>query len=481
MKKKFNNNLKLQNILRSNNDIKLFKSLDFFPKIGNQNQKDFISINSLKNSSNFEKCNQNITDNKSVLEEELLKEIKLLWNELGIKDEYQYEFESYISLLNNSERKIKYLSFEKDNLTKFKNSLIKYMKEKEYRNKKIKLLEEINNSLFINQIEEKTIDRELIKEIINYIKSIRISSINVVNYFIKIRENFSLNLRENNIDFNIIKKNFNFDNNYLLKINSDLQFLKISEINKIFQINKEENFDTFLTKYINLKNNEYKSNINISPEILNSIDKCRYYILQEGILNNLKTLPVSNIPENFKRKKIYKISKNNSKNKKYKDYYKTNPDFRLFKMKIKFGNDYENLFFNSFKQIKIPKNSNRNMSRSIICQPRNRYIEIERENFKDDTSYKKFLEKKFLDNAINNIKSKEKDFEINNLYLENNKEDHTNKYILVDDNSIKNDINNKISKDKENKIIINDNKNEVNKNDNNLEISQELNDKYIHY
>lgn len=257
--------------------------------------------------------------------------------------------------------------------------------------------------------------------------------------------------------------------------------MKISEINKIFQINKEENFDTFLTKYINLKNNEYKSNINISPEILNSIDKCRYYILQEGILNNLKTLPVSNIPENFKKKKIYKISKNNSKNKKYKDYYKTNPDFRLFKMKIKFGNDYENLLFNSFKQIKIPKNSNRNMSRSIICQPRNRYIEIERENFKDDTSYKKFLEKKFLDNAINNIKSKEKDFEINNLYLENNKEDHTNKYILVDDNSIKNDINNKMSNNKENKIIINDNKNEVNKNDNNLEISQELNDKYIHY
>ena len=51
MKEKFNNKLKLQIILQSNNDIKLFKSLDFFPKIGNQNQKDFISINSLKNTS----------------------------------------------------------------------------------------------------------------------------------------------------------------------------------------------------------------------------------------------------------------------------------------------------------------------------------------------------------------------------------------------------------------------------------------------
>ena len=117
---------------------------------------------------------------------------------------------------------------------------------------------------------------------------------------------------EDKINFEKIYQNYLFDNNYLLKINSDISFLKYSEIDKIFEKNNpDETLDTFLTLYNDIKKNENEKISNpMSKDLLNAIDKCRYYIMQDSFLNNVKT------------KKILKNNRNLTQkfNNKYKGY-----------------------------------------------------------------------------------------------------------------------------------------------------------------
>jgi hypothetical protein len=73
-------------------------------------------------------------------------------------------------------------------------------------------------------------------------------------------------------------------------MNSEVYFFKTSNINDILGINKQENFDTFLTIYNNTNNTSNNLINNLNFELINAIEKCRYYIAQEEISYNLKSL-----------------------------------------------------------------------------------------------------------------------------------------------------------------------------------------------
>ena len=136
-------------------DLKKYKStsktisLNSLPKIDSYlitNTNTYIP-NSNKNAGQFELFVRNKTSyfkNSDLKDEnindEQFREIELLWDELGITDEYQDQFELYLGTITNIENRQKFLLIEKNNLNKIKEALIKFSKEKNNRIKNIELL-----------------------------------------------------------------------------------------------------------------------------------------------------------------------------------------------------------------------------------------------------------------------------------------------------------------------------------------------------
>jgi len=370
-------------IPHSGGDLKKYKStnktisVNSLPKIDS-----YLISNTLvppttnKNKGQFELFVRNKTSyfkNSDLQEEnEIFSEIELLWDELGITDEYQDQFELYIGTIVNPDTKNRFLSIEKSNLNKAKEILIKFSKEKKNRLKNIELLKQLNNTIKLNNNNgELKVGKEIIKSVVDCIKAIRINSINVINNIIKIRESLTCYSIEDKIDFDVLFKNFGFDNNYLLKMNSELSFLKYSEINKIFEKNEtDENLDTFIAIYNNVISNGENEKIptSISKEMYNAIDKCRYYIAQDGFLNNikvrkkLKSNKVNGRKINNKFKGNQMALSNCFRDNNYNSNCNTNyMDAKLHKLKSEMGKDYNNIFMSSKQNsnINIPNNNNR--------------------------------------------------------------------------------------------------------------------------
>ena len=349
----------LKNYKSTNKTISV-NSLPKLDKImNNQNKGQFELF--VRNKTSYFKNSDLKQDNSN---DELFLEIELLWNELGITDEYQDQFELYLGSIEYPDNQNIFLINEKSNLIKIKEALLKLSKEKKIRIKNIEQLKKYNNIMKENYIGENRINKELIKDIIECIKSIRINSVNVVNSLIKAREAMTCYSLEDKIDFERINTNYFFDNNYLLKMNSELSFLKYSEIKKIFEKNnREENIDTFLTLFTKIKINENEMiSTSISKELLTAIEKCRYYIMQDNFLNNIRIkriLKVNNKKNNGLKMK--NKNKGNSlltlSNVGFKDLSNNFMDVKLFKLKTQLGKDYNNIFLNSNKQ-----NSNMNLN-----------------------------------------------------------------------------------------------------------------------
>ena len=417
------------------------------------------------------------------LNNEEFGEIALLWEELGITDEYQDQFELYLSSIANTEYKNRFLMIEKNNLIKIKEALTKFSKGKINRNKNIELLKKLNNILKENKIfEANKIGNDLLKEINECIKSIRLNAVNVVNNLLKVREAMSCYSLEDKINFEKINDNYFFDNNYLLKINSEMSFLKYSEIGKIFEKKEEEEYlDTFLTIYTDIKNGENEKISNpISKELMNAIDKCRYYIMQDSILNNIK------------KKKILKINnKKNGQKLNNKNKYKINSqmvlsnaeltnliDVKLHQLKTELGSNYNNIFIhgnkqnsninlNNNKRINFLKNQmNNNKKVSNINIERNEFpYKINLDEYKNETNKKEkfndsignlkeesdLLKKK--ENNKNSIKIKYDEEEIKNEKKNNNDDKNEIKKDNIMESDIKNENQTQENEEEKNKDI----------------------------
>ena len=118
-------------------DLKKYKStnktisVNSLPKIDSYLiSNTLVSNKNTKNKGQFELFVRNKTSyfkNSDLQEEnEIFSEIELLWDELGITDEYQDQFELYAGTIMNPDTKNKFLSIEKNNLNKTKEILIKF-------------------------------------------------------------------------------------------------------------------------------------------------------------------------------------------------------------------------------------------------------------------------------------------------------------------------------------------------------------------
>jgi len=289
-------------ILSNNNKSNLFKSSSItymlFPNNNNNNNNDINnSKTELKESNSLPKIsfsniniknNINETVNQLYLNDEL-SIIKNMWKDLGVTDKYKIEFLNYLRNSNDKE-KSQIFQFEKKYLKKFRDSLLNFSKEVSNRENNIQNLKQLNISLknFIHENEENKIE-SLLSKIVQLINEIRINSINIVNYMVKIRETSSYYSNREKYNLNNINKAYLYDNDFLINMGKDINFLNNSNIFKYLDI-KNNTFDTFFTNCIpedDNKNND-KIKIPINNNLLKAIQNSKYIILQDKFFNRIK-------------------------------------------------------------------------------------------------------------------------------------------------------------------------------------------------
>ena len=313
-----NKNIKININIPSNNIIKKLENL-------NENNNTINKIDNINSSfhinNNFDININNYFFNCSFLSVMSFKEIEnyleILWNKLGVTDNYIYLFNLQKNNFNNLEEKIEFLNLEIENLKRFEDILNNLKKEIDLREKdinEIKALCEKTNMNIKEGIEEN--DKNIMNNFKNLIISYREHSIKVIEYYLLYKEKIIRGNIKGKFNEDYIKKNFINKNelDYLIKMKTDLKFITNLKINNqiiskdIFQSFKG---DPFLTCLYNI--------VPISIENKQKVKYCHYYILQESLneKNKMKRhISLSNkiIIENrniTNKNNIYEENKNN--------------------------------------------------------------------------------------------------------------------------------------------------------------------------
>ena len=282
-KKEINDNNKDKNKLNPKiNKVKLSKlnkNISQLPKL----QKENKIINPFIRCSSDVMINKYQIDAKEKENEEYYKEevqiIKNLWEELGITKEYQIQFNYY---LQNENLRKTMLFQEKEKLQKFRNSLMKLRKEIISRENNIESLIKI-----IKILENERMQENLLNEIIGIIKSLRLNSVNIVFYMMKIRELAFYYYFQGKWDLTKIKKDYLYNNNYLLKMRDDLSFLNNTILRNYIEMNNETT-DAFFTNCAKRSNNyQNKVIIPMTDELEKLIDQCKFIIIEDQLLDNI--------------------------------------------------------------------------------------------------------------------------------------------------------------------------------------------------
>ena len=317
--------------------------------------------------------------------------IKSLWNDLGVNIDYQKEFEKYYNEMKDFQEKRELMNNEKNHLRKFRETLIKLSEEISNRDNVIfklnKYCNELdkytyhkniysNNNININisNDNEEEIPSDLFDLIQNTIKLYRINTANVINRIIKVREISSYYELNKKWDPSIINRSYSLDKNYILKMVKDIDFLNNSSLtNYILTNNRNESpkIDLFLSNWIYLiSNTNKKLKLSISFELQNEINKCKYIILQDKLLNKIKkecgrkllikhgrifspkmhqVHSIGNLSSVNKKSQSEIFLRNDKDDKKFFELFghnKINLSRTLYYLKKTMGQKYEKIFYN---------------------------------------------------------------------------------------------------------------------------------------
>ena len=246
--------------------------------------KDKQKMNSNLKSFNKTKLRNIILDSEYENEDEELKEIKNLWYDLGVNKEYQNQFINLIFDLNENEKK-QFYNEEKKSLLNFRNQLLKLTKEVESRENNIITLKHLNNVL--GTPEENINTDNIIKDIVNLIKTIRINSVKIINVTNKLREIAYVRKEKFNLDE--INTQYLYDKKYFIKMNKDINFLEESNIKNYIYFSNY-NSDTFFincSTKLNNKKNDKKIVIPIDDDLMKAIKKAKFDIIQDIFFYNI--------------------------------------------------------------------------------------------------------------------------------------------------------------------------------------------------
>ena len=226
--------------------------------------------------------NSEIEQNNNSEDKDQSSLINALWDELGVTDDYKHQF-NYILESNIYNKKI-ILYQEKENLQKFRTSLMKLKKEIFYRENNIQNLVKIIKNF---EEEEKGPNKNILKEVINTIKNLRLNAINIVIYINRVRELGFYYYFQGKWDLTKVKNEYMYNNNYLLQMKYDLNFLKNSWLNKYIEFGNN-NIDPFFLNcsQININKNN-KIIIPISDDLIKLVEQSLYFVIQDQIMDNI--------------------------------------------------------------------------------------------------------------------------------------------------------------------------------------------------
>ena len=268
-------------------DYKMSKKKDYYKENANFNSSKVMKTELEYNNKKPTDITRYFKNNISLLNEhssEIESHLDALWKNLGVNENYIYNFNLYKNMLSNPEEKNMFILNEIENLEQFKDVLNNLSKNINIREKK---LVELKNLFYkINQENDlfnmKKILNESYSNIISYIES----SIKIVEYYLSFKD-ITNQGNARNIKFNeeIVKKNFGinkYDDNYLLKMKTDTNFINISKMNE-FKLNTSAfdlfKADPFLTCLYTL--------IQMPFEMKEKAKYCQFYLIQEGIFESL--------------------------------------------------------------------------------------------------------------------------------------------------------------------------------------------------
>jgi len=397
-----------------------------------------------------------------------LYNLKKLWDELEILKPYR-NFFNYIYKELETEYKEEFYKKEIQELNKVKLNIKTLKYHIGLRQEIIEEIRNLNEKLGKELINKNNKAKEaLLNEISNKIIILREQTINVCQSMKNLKEKiFSIN-RLDKYDFDIISKKFKFDKNYVIKMKSELNFLKEGFAKYFFNIENDQT--PFLLKASDktklTKEDYFIRIIPIDNELKNKIIDCIFYIHQELIA-------YQNI--NMNKKNFQRIS---PIKKKYNEFNKNIFNNKILKYNIEY-NSPKSLGSLSDRDIEIKKNGieEYNKNNKVIES----YIGNNKIIIKKDEKIKNNKQNGncFFSNKQNNLKKKinENMNSINIDSYENidNKKENYEKDQILDDNIIQTtEEKNKILKDKNQSSFINE---EINNDDdsNKITIKKEFN------
>ena len=318
-------------------------------------------------------------ENKLTLEEaDLLEEfeiIKVLWNKFGVTKKYQENFSNFLNSLEKKESIKHFLELEKKQMQKFKYDLTQLLKKIIHRNDEICKLKQLIR-LYINILNEKKYyfdiknenfenlslrnEKKVISDINDCLITVRINTLNVVNQIKNFLLTNSYYFYMNKIDLNKIKNDYYYNDEYLLSIKNDLDFVQNSAMENLYDFDYFGGGDPFFLSFTKFpgKNDSNSNTIDqkiqklklpINEKMLNEIQNCLFFLNQAELLNKTKnnTLNKNRIIDFLKNNNNINNTDNNGKNSNDNLYglgntFKGNLERNIVQLKMQRG--YDKLF-----------------------------------------------------------------------------------------------------------------------------------------
>ncbi len=246
---------------RSANKISLIRSPK---KIKNQN-KNKIPFAKNKINQNFEK-------------DDLITQIKNLWNKLGVSHRFQEIFKNYVIRLPNNKVEGFY-KYELNHLKDIDNTVKKIIHDIASREKIIDFLKRFEN---YDKSKKNFHEEQLIEKLSKILNELKIISISIINNFNKVRRESSYEVLNMKYDFEKIQ---GFKKDYLLKIKYDTDFIYNSSLCQYF------NFDCECLPFISFNlNDNYIDKVSISKKNIESLCEYQYILFNESIFYEMNKI-----------------------------------------------------------------------------------------------------------------------------------------------------------------------------------------------
>ena len=220
-------------------------------------------------------------NNESFQNLEQCDKVLTLWNHLGVTESYKELFNVVVTQLEDIEKNDFY-EIELNSLTSLFDNLNLLEQYLTTRESSISNLKNYNNKLssILKESSPETNENHL-NLISNEISNLRITTVNLVNQFNKIRNDYSYSINNGKFDMNLLSKKFGFDKNYLIKMKDEMSFLKHGYIKFFFNIN--DTIDPFILSASAETGNCLLRQVPIDKELSDHIKVSQYLILQDLI------------------------------------------------------------------------------------------------------------------------------------------------------------------------------------------------------